>query len=967
MLSHFRLVKKIGEGGMGVVWRAEDIKLRRPVALKLLPSDLISDTPSRVRFLREARTAAAVNHPNIATIFEIDEDQGTIFIAMEFVEGKTLRDSMGNRPMPIEQALCTARELAEGLSAAHEAHVIHRDFKPENIMIATNGHAKILDFGLAKLVLEHRGESAIDLSNPTTVPHEMTRTGVTVGTPAYMSPEQARGQPLDPRTDVFSLGVVLYEMTTGERPFRGENWVELVDSILHHKPTRVRAINPKIPEDFSRIVEKCLQKEKENRHPTAREVLLELQQKAATGIGWSRRRKAAIIAGGVLLAVAISAGVYWQSRVQWARIEALPEVERLIDEAGIGGYSYFEAAFELAERAERYLGDDPSLRASFEKCSTALYPLEIETDPPGARIFVRNYSDPKDDWRYLGQTPLRADRLPFGMYRFRMEHPGYSTTDAIVLSGHGDDDHKLHRKLDPIEEIPAEMVRVAGGATEEIGELPDFFMDRLEVTNEQFKEFVSAGGYRNRSYWRQSFVEEGDTLSWEDAMPRFVDRTGRPGPATWEAGDYPDGDAAYPVSGVSWYEAAAYCEFAGKSLPSAYHWERAMGTGRGYVFGYFPALASLSNFDHEGAVPAGNRQGMTAFGALDMAGNVREWCWNATPKGRLIRGGAWDDYEYMTYELTQQSPWNRVAQNGFRCVVYAGHDDVPPAAFADLDLSPTYDFREAVPVNDAVFAAYKSRFDYDPPPLEAKIEEHDDSKRDWVREKITLSAAHGGQRIIAHLFLPRNASPPYQAVIYFPHGGVWGALPFEEYPHTNQLNFFVKGGRAAVYPIYSGSHERSDELGDEDWKPYNYANRVALWTKEFRRVVDYLESRSDIDSERIAFYGISLGGSMGGIIPAVEKRVRVNLLNLSGFGIERRPEVSAVNYLPRINVPTLMLNGRLDPSFPLETDLRTFFNLLGVPEEHKRLILYDTDHYIPHSEVTRECLAWLDRYFGPVN
>jgi dienelactone hydrolase len=511
------------------------------------------------------------------------------------------------------------------------------------------------------------------------------------------------------------------------------------------------------------------------------------------------------------------------------------------------------------------------------------------------------------------------------------------------------------------------MVRVAGGEIESLGKMPDFFLDRLEVTNRQYKAFVDAGGYRDRARWPQAFQDEGKEVPWEEGMRRLVDGTGRPGPSTWQAGDFPKGQADYPVGGISWYEAAAYCAFAGKRLPTRHHWEQALGATGERMSGFAPLLAKLSNFGGEGPAPAGSHHGMTAFGALNMAGNVREWCWNPTKGGRLIRGGAWDDAEYMGAALTQQSPWNRAAQNGVRCVVDPEPALVPEAAFTPTTLVSGRDYRKAMPAGDAVFASYRSRFDYDPSDLGAKVEARDEGAEDWIREKVTLNAAYGGERVIAHLLLPRNATPPFQVVVYFPGTGVFGAPSDAAFPAMRvSLDFFVKSGRLAVYPIYTGAHERSREIDyTDDWKPYQYSEWPVKWVKDFRRVLDYLETRPDVDRARIALYGYSQGGVLGGIIPAVDDRVRLNLLVLGGFGGDDRPEVNPLNFLPRVRIPTLLLGGKLDPVFPLETDAIPFFRLLGTPAEHKRHVLYDTDHYVPKKEIIKECLDFLDRYFGP--
>ncbi|MBI4161798.1 MAG: serine/threonine protein kinase, partial [Acidobacteria bacterium] len=264
-LSHFRILAKIGEGGMGVVYKAEDLRLRRAVALKILPGEALADGERRVRFLREARAAAAVTHPNIATIHEVDEAEGILFIAMEHIEGKTLRSLIRGNPLPVREALRIAVEIAEGLTRAHQARVIHRDLKPGNIMVTDDGHVKVLDFGLAKL-LEGEDPSSSERSRLGTISGERTREGTVLGTPSYMSPEQSRGQSVDGRSDLFAFGIVLYEMVTGRAPFEGPSPMDTVTAILHEAPVPASEVNGEVPPELDRILGKCLEKNPADRY-----------------------------------------------------------------------------------------------------------------------------------------------------------------------------------------------------------------------------------------------------------------------------------------------------------------------------------------------------------------------------------------------------------------------------------------------------------------------------------------------------------------------------------------------------------------------------------------------------------------------------------------------------------------------------------------------------------------------------
>jgi formylglycine-generating enzyme required for sulfatase activity/tRNA A-37 threonylcarbamoyl transferase component Bud32/dienelactone hydrolase len=981
----------LGVGGMGEVYRARDTRLQRIVAIKVLPEHLSSNPDLHARFVQEAKSISGLQHPNICVLHDIGSQAGVDFMVMEYVQGRTLDQVIPPGGLPANVAIKYAVQIADALGRAHSAGIVHRDLKPANIMVDEAGFVKVLDFGLAKLAATS-GSAALAADGATMAASAATTPGMIIGTLAYMSPEQAEGKAIDGRSDIFSFGAVLYEMLTGSRAFPGESSVSLLTAILRDDPKPITDLTRDVPPELRRIVARCLKKNPADRYASGVELAEELRHcrellfpESGAALTPARIVRAAkrptVLVALLVFAILICAGIVWlvkRSRdARWAREVALPEIRQLYDQGKYGAGSAqgaFGTEFKLASKAEQAIPGDRELAKLWPLIS---YDMTLESDPPGASVYRREYDGSNDSWEYVGTTPLKNVRQPRGVFIWKFEKPGYGTvlrlTPALIPRAYPGTTVEGQVTLEEVAKIPPGMVRVSPKTYFKSLFIPgyeampqlvlnDYWIDQYEITNRQFKAFVDQGGYQKREYWKTGFVRDGKPLRWEEAMALFRDATGRPGPKDWIAGEYAKGQDDYPVTGISWYEAAAYAEFAGKSLPTIYHWNRAAGPYLGSV------IVPASNFGSPGVLPVGSKQDMGPWGTYDMAGNVKEWISTEAESGkRYVLGGAWDEPNYMFVDPDAQSPFLRAANIGFRCVKYIDPDSIPNEALAAMP-TPRRDLTKEKPVSDQIFEVYRGLYSYDKTPLNATVEPVDSKDEDWAIQKITYSAAYGHEEAVSYLFLPKKGKPPYQVVLFFPGSGALNLRRFAVYPSAS-LDAIIRSGRAVLYPVYKGTYERGDGFeSDVSDMSSNWRDHVIMWTKDASRAIDYAQTRPDLDHEKIAYYGYSWGAVMGAIIPAVDQRIKAAIIALGGLDYGKSlPEVDIVNFLPHVKQPVLMLNGHYDFFFPEQATQVPFYNLLGSRKDQKRRVVYDTGHAIPRNELIKETLNWLDLYLGPAN
>jgi formylglycine-generating enzyme required for sulfatase activity len=693
----------------------------------------------------------------------------------------------------------------------------------------------------------------------------------------------------------------------------------------------------------------------------------------------ARRWPRALVAGFLVLLLGL--GVYARTALSgddelrgaalYAELGALADAGRYAD------------AFALAQRA-----DDPAIPAALRAKFTDR--LTVLSEPAGAAVTAYLFTPgaPADTTPIeLGVTPLRGLAVARGDYRLRVAAEGHAPVERPLSSAawrlrHGsaaEAEVHVDVRLLPASQVPAGMVHVPGGryqlASRDLqsltAPLEDYLIDRLEVTNAQYAEFVDADGYARHDYW--SDHADAVLAGASDVRARLLDRTGMPGPREWTGQQPPAELREHPVTGVSWYEAAAYCRFRGGRLPTLFEWERAARDGErsfsqgiqlpwGYVGPRDPAT-DRANLAGSGTTRVGTYPfGLSAFGALDMAGNVKEWLYNRSESGRAVTGGSWADPIYVFSEVGSMDPAASAPMVGFRCarrldgVAAAGQGDAP------LRLTVTTPVYE--PVDDATFNALLSHYHYDPRPLDAAVEERIEGAA-WIRERIRYNGP-SGDRVIAYLFLPKSGRPPYQTIVFVPSSAAFFGNHVGDLAEET-LGPLVRAGRALFTVVMSGMTEREFPADWERPAPASVAFRdlMVRQATELRLGLDYLETRDDIDSGAIAYAASSFGAGSRLVFAGVDDRFRAVVL--IGAGIDERihptlPEASNINFAPRIRAPKLVVNGLVDEEHPWLTRALPLWNLLREPKE---LALFEGVGHVPPPELRIPAIRdFLDRHLG---
>ncbi len=956
LADRYTIERELGAGGMATVYLAHDIKHDRNVAVKVLRPELAAALGAD-RFLNEIRVTANLQHPHILPLFDSGEANSFVYYVMPFVEGETLRDRMDRvGKLPIDAALDIAKDVAAALGYAHERGIVHRDIKPENILLEGD-EALVADFGIA-LAVSRADQDRI------------TATGLSLGTPAYMSPEQIGGEAtVDGRSDVYSLGCVLHEMLTGDPPFTGPTVQAVVTKALVEPPPPVREKRPEVSKSLDLAIRRALAKDAGDRFPSP-SAFAEAFARSPESRRASKTSSIAIAIAAV--AVVVLAVWGWRTAQESNARASLTEI------AALAQSDRYAEAYELAANAERYLGDDETLATLMHEVSDL---LTVTTEPAGARVYLQPFPGEGSTARdsvFAGETPLADYRTARVDHRVFVAQDGYVPVERLASSALTRDESldverriKLHIELQPAGGWPVEMSFVPGGPYGMVSpdvpiglstDLDDFAIDRFEVSNEEFRVFVTEGGYATDTYWGDEPPDRGS----------LVDRTGLAGPRGWAGQRFPEGQGRHPVTGVTWFEAAAYCRSRAKRLPTVYEWEKAARDGQVShtgvmmpwgLMGSTGTSVRRANFSSDGPGPVDAFPfGISPYGVYGMAGNVKEWTANILGAGYAVTGGSWEDPTYLYTEHGSVPGMFASSALGFRCAKNVSGTSDQGAGRIDLDeRTPAY-----TPVERATFRSLLDYYRYDRRDANPRIISTVETDG-WTKERIWIDGVERDS-ILLYFYVPRASAPPYQTLVHVPGISVFCCETLDEETEW-VIGPVIRGGRAVLSVVMKGMLERGFDPGwtQPPTNSVRFRDEMVRMATELRMGIDYIETRPDVDMDRLAYVSLSWGAGSRLGFAAMDERYKAVVF--IGGGIDERvkptlPEANNVNFAPYIDAPILLLNGRNDEEHPWLTRARPLWNLLPEPKE---LVLIDGAGHVPPLDVRIPAINdFLDKTLGPV-
>ena len=657
--------------------------------------------------------------------------------------------------------------------------------------------------------------------------------------------------------------------------------------------------------------------------------------------------------------------VYYFQKVNTTKTlldEKLPEIVAAFDNDEL------ETVYKKTKQLIDEGNTNPVVQSYYDKVTE---PVSITTVPEGVDISFKYVQDTLNNWVNLGISPLENIRIPNSYLEYKFKYKGMEMTEVRHTYYIKNDFNNFI--LPKSDSIPKNHVLCLGG-TKSLSypgidhlpalNIPPYSISKYEVTNEDYKDFVEAGGYEDPSFWNFPYEMNGKVLTFENTVPLFVDAFGKLGPANWSFGNYPDGQGAYPVTGISWFEAMAYAKYKGLSLPNLYQWANAATLSRASSF------VPNSNFSKNQLVATGSLDSKNSNDLYDIAGNAREWILNSveetnTRKG--ILGGGFNDDAYFFNDYYGQNALDRSISNGMRLVKNLESEatyDSDPTAVVSNDKR---DFLKEPKISEDVFEIFKEQFDYPQKPMNATTSLYESASGSFRAERFEITSAYEEGGILpGYIFYDSTHTKPLKPIIFFP-GSNAIHLTNMDYAIKRYLNYFdylMSEGYAVVLPIYLSTYEREDELkSDYPNDSESYKEHVIKWGKDYRRAIDYIISRADMDASYLTYYGVSWGGYMANILLAIDDRVQSATLNVAGLCFQRsKKEVESYLYTSRITMPVLMLNGEFDQFFPLESSQIPMFKLLGTPEEDKKHYVSNTGHFVPRDVLIAEHLAWLKKY-----